>query len=101
MKKFLVISVLLALVLALDSNTLADENQNLFTLDEQVWVLFYDVPSRRVPQVWRGGVIALAPSGLSYVGQLCWPGSVLFRLWRRESIYSRRHACLETSTGPT
>jgi hypothetical protein len=46
-KKFLVASVSLALVLALDSNTHADENQNLFTLNEQVWVLFYDVPSRR------------------------------------------------------
>jgi hypothetical protein len=26
-----------------------------------------------------GGAVALAPAGLSYVGQLCWPRSVQFR----------------------
>jgi len=33
-----------------------------------------------------GGVIALAPSGLSYVGQLRWPRNALFRQSRHEFV---------------
>lgn len=47
MKYLMIVFVSLALTLAADTDAHADEHQNLFTMDEQVWVLFYDVPSRR------------------------------------------------------
>lgn len=47
MNKLVVTTMLLATVFCWGNSRGADENEKAFKLDENVWVLFYDVPSRR------------------------------------------------------